>query len=366
MPPALFPTLRYVHTWIRGADDLVSDEITLDREGVPVPATVTLPRRRKEPLPAWIVLHGITRPGRAHAQLVRFTRALASTGGVVLVPEVPEWRALHLAPRLTAPTVRAAIAGLRELPAVRDAPLALVGFSFGAPQAIVASAAPEIRDELAGVVGFGGYCDLERTIRFQITGRHEWDGQRHRLRPDPYGRWIVAANYLTHIPEHRDAGDVADALRTLAALAGDAGVPSWDPRFDPDKDRLEEEIAPGRRALFRLFAPPSTREPDTDEGEAMASALAAAARTAEPRIEPARYVGEVRGPVHILHGRHDHLIPFTEACRLRESLPSGVTHRLTVTRLFGHSAQDPLPGLLEGVREGWAFLEALRRMVALV
>ena len=58
-------------------------------------------------------------------------------------------------------------------------------------------------------MGFGGYCDLERTLRFQFTGEHEWNGEAHSLRPDPYGRWIVGANYLTAVPGFEDSERVA-------------------------------------------------------------------------------------------------------------------------------------------------------------
>ena len=91
-------TLRYVRSWLTGRDDVREREIVVDRDGTPVPTTLLTPGSPAPNLPAWIILHGITRPGRAHRQLVRFTRALAETGCAVLVPEVPEWRALDLCP----------------------------------------------------------------------------------------------------------------------------------------------------------------------------------------------------------------------------------------------------------------------------
>ena len=209
MPAASARTFHYIRSWLTGRDDLVTAELTLDRDGVQVPATLVSPRASSGPLPAWVVLHGITRPGRDHAQLVRFTRAVAAGGCTVLIPEVPEWRELDLAPTLTLPTVLASVRTLEARASVAPERIGLVGFSFGAPQALAAAGHPDLRHRLAGVVGFGGYCDLERTILFQLTGRHEWEGREHFLRPDPYGRWIVAANYVTSVPGLEDAGDVA-------------------------------------------------------------------------------------------------------------------------------------------------------------
>ena len=176
MPGSPARTFHYIRSWLTGRDDLVSRELVLDRGGTQVPGTFLAPRGRRGPLPAWIVMHGITRPGREHAQLARFTRALAAGGCAVLLPEVPEWRRLDLAPTTTLPTVLAALRALESLEDVDAGRVGLAGFSFGSPQAIAASAHPDLRGRLAGVVGFGGYCDLERTVLFQLTGRHEWGG----------------------------------------------------------------------------------------------------------------------------------------------------------------------------------------------
>lgn len=360
-------TFHYIRSWLTGRDDLVSGELALDRDGTEVPATFILPRAYRRPLPAWIVLHGITRPGRAHAQLVRFTRAVAGGGCAVLVPEVPEWRKLELAPATTVPTIAASLRALEARDDVDGSRVGLAGFSFGSPQAIAASAHPDLRGRLAGVVGFGGYCDLERTVVFQMTGRHEWAGEEHHLRPDPYGRWIVAANYLTAIPGLEDCGLVADGLRRLAAAAGDWGVIAWDPVLDPVKDEVRSRLGSGRaRDVLELLAPEGGGDASGPEAEELAHALADAARRVDPAIEPGATLADAPGPVHLLHGLRDHLIPFTEMLRLAELLPDGAVRQATVTPLFAHSAQDPFPGLVEGARETTRFVRALSKLLAVV
>jgi len=367
MPTSPLRTFLYVRSWMTGRADVRTWDIVLDRDGVPVPATLVMPASAQAPVPAWVVLHGITRPGREHRQLVRFTHAVAEGGAAVLVPEVPEWRELDLAPRVTVPSILACLEALDGLPhLVAPRRVGLVGFSFGAPQVLRASVHPALRGRLAGVVGFGGYFDLERTLVFQFTGRHEWKGERHALRPDPYGRWIAGANYLTSVPGYADAGEVASGLRRLAAAAGDLGVVAWDARFDADKEAIRRTISPPRRPLFDLFAPASDRDPDPVAGEEMAHQLAAAARRAEPTIEPGPILGDLEGPVHLMHGRHDRLIPFSEMLRLVEALPEGVLANAVVTRLFAHSSRDPLPGWREGAREVTAFLKALSGLLGVV
>lgn len=358
-------TLRYARSWLSGEADVEIREIGLDRGDRRVPATLALPAGRPGPFPAWIVLHGVTRPGRGHPQLVRFVEAVAHAGSAVLVPEVPEWRDLSLAPHRTLPTVIGALEALERLPATPEPP-GLIGFSFGAPQAVALSGDAALDGKLAGVAGFGGYCDLERTLRFQLTGEHGWRGRRWRVRPDPYGRWIVAANYLPHVPGYGDAEDVAGALHRLAMEAGDRRVPSWDPVYDPLKARLRSGLGAARRELFDLFAPPSDRDVDPGEAEPMVRALAGTARELEPDIEPGPRLERVRTRVELLHGRGDRLIPFSESLRLRERLPERVAGGVTVTGLFAHSQGDALPPLVERFWEGLVFVRALRRVLGTV
>lgn len=366
MAPGMFRTARYARAWLTGRDRCVEEEVTLDRDGSKIRALLVHPGTQARKLPAWVVLHGITRRGTAHAQLGRFTRAIVSTGAVAIVPEVPEWSALSLSPELAIPTVKAGVAGLRDSHLARDAPVGVIGFSFGAPHALAATAHPDLERELAGAVSFGGYCDLRRTVRFLMTGRHEWNGRTYHLTPDPYGRWIVAANYLTKIDGFAGARDVAEALHTLAAHAGDVGVPSLDRRLDAKKEELRSTIAEERIWLWDLFAPASATVPDTRQAADVAEALVAAAARTDPGLEPIGQLAAVRHPVHLLHGRRDHLIPFSETLRMRAALRAAPRTRVTITRLFGHSAQDSFPSLLRALREVPVFAMALRRVLRLV
>ena len=355
---------RYARAWLAGPVSTAAEEATLDRAGTQVPATVVRPRAASSGLPAWIVLHGVTRAGRLHPQLVRFTHALVSSGAVAIVPEVPEWRELDFAPDVATPTVAAAATGLRETGWALDAPVSVIGFSFGAPHAIASAADPALAGAIARTVGFGGYCDVLATFRFMMTGLYERNGHRARERPDPYGRWIVAANYLADVPEHRDAGDVAEALRALAAHSGDVGAPAWDPVYEPVAAGLREGIAPERRALFDLFVQPGGGVADEAAAAEIAEKLAAAAERKHPLLDPRPRLARVERPVHVLHGHGDVLIPCSEAYELRRALPPDTPCDVTVTRLFGHTEQDPFSPL-HALREVPRFMRALSSMLGL-
>ncbi len=356
-------TVRYARSWKAGADVEVQ-ETEIERQGASVPATLVLPARRNGPLPGWIALGGVTRMGRFHPQLVRFANALASSGAAVLLPEIPEWRSLNVTPRVAAPTIRGSIDVLASRPEVRPGKFGLIGFSFGAPQIAIASAREDLADHIAGMVLFGGYCDLERTVSCQLTGDHEWDGIDYALSPDPYGRWVVASNHLTDVAGYEDARDVAAALHGLATAASDQRVSAWEPHHDKMIDEMRLALPSKRRALFDIFATPSTKKrPEREECLEVAKKLAEACRRVEPLLDPARDLSRVSHPTQLIHGRGDRLIPFTEGLRLLEGLPEAARRGLTVTGLFNHTADESPTNLPDRVRESATFFGALRGLI---
>lgn len=359
-------TIRALNSWVFGRSAVKEREMVLHRGDREVPATLTVPQGRERGLPGWMVLHGMTRPGRFHPTLLRFCRSLASAGTAVLVPEVPEWKDLRLKPELTLPTIRAGLRKMRGLEATNDGPYGLIGFSFGAPQIMIASAHDDIAEDVAGAVGFGGYCSIDRMVAFQMTGEFDWYGTTYHLRPDPYGRWIIAANHLVSIPEYQDAQDVADALCRLAMEAGERRILAWDPSYDGLKEALRSEVAPDRRWLFDVFAPPSNREPVPEQAKHIAKQLAVAAKKASPLLDPVPYLSRIRPSVHLLHGRNDHLIPYTETLRMATAFPQEKTVNTTITALLEHSGErSRLSSVGKEIREGAKLVRALSRVLTI-
>jgi pimeloyl-ACP methyl ester carboxylesterase len=360
-------TTRALGSWITGRSAVEEYETVLPRGDREVPASVTLPSGGGRNLPGWVVLHGVTRPGRFHPTLLRFVRALASSKAAVLVPQIPEWVDLRLEPERTLPSVRAALDGLRSLPNTSDGPYGLIGFSFGAPQVVVAATHQDVSDQLAGVIGFGGYCDIESMIRFQMTGRFTWGDAQHHLRPDPYGRWIMGGNHLTSIPDYENAQDVSDALWRLAVEAGERRILAWDPSYDTLKEQLREQVSRDRRELFDLFAPPSDREPAEAEAERITPLLTRATMEAAPLLDPLPFLNRVEIPVQLIHGRNDRVIPYTETLRMEAALPDKTRVDTTITSLMEHSEQGGrLASLRKEISESAKLLRTLGRLLGTV
>ncbi|MBM4184319.1 MAG: alpha/beta hydrolase [Gemmatimonadetes bacterium] len=356
-------TARYVRSWKSGGD-VTCEDVEFDRSGITLPATVVKPRAPRAPLAGWIALGGISRMGRQHPQLVRFANALASSGAVVVVPEIPEWRRLEMAPRVVAPTLRGCIDVLRTRKDVASERFGLIGFSFGAPQVAVAAAREDLANHIAGAALFGGYCSLERTMTCALTGEHEWDGVDHRLRPDPFGGWVVGSNYLTQVDGYEDADDVAAALHRLADASSGQRIPAWDPRHDGLIEELRAALPERRRDLFGLFAIPSHEtHAEPEQRRRMAMQLAETCRRAEPLLDPADDLARIQMPTRLLHGRGDRLIPFTEGHRLFHGLPESSRRGLTVTGLFHHTADSEPTGVVDHVFEQVKMLGAIRGLI---
>jgi pimeloyl-ACP methyl ester carboxylesterase len=362
-------TIGFLREYLRPRSHAVQvSELLYHREGKPLPATLYRPASGQRRLPAWVLLHGLTCSGRQHPSLDRFARAVAASGAVVLVPEVPEWCQLQVAAAVTGPTILGAAQLLAGLEDVDPDRIGVIGFSFGATQALVAATEPGIETHVRGIAAWGGYCDLHSLFVFGITGEHELDGVRYRLDPDPYGRWIMGANYLTGIPGYEDHRELAEALRRLAVEAGTRRTHAWDPAFDPVKAKLREALPAAQRTTFDIFAPPAGRQPpDLEHARALALELADAALRAEPLLDPRPALPCLGVRTLVAHGRDDRLVPFTEGLRLARALPADQARGTTVTSLFAHSGgADRQLGPLGLGREAWRFVRLLQRILTLV
>lgn len=351
---------RFVRGFVRPDPELAEEQVRLQSGAREVEGTLYRPAGGR-PAPAWVVLHGVTVPGRRHPSLVRFARALAAAGHVVLLPDVPVWRALEMHPAAAGDAIAGADDYLATRPDVLPGPVNVVGFSVGATQALIAAAEPRLRERVDRVVGFGGYCDLKRTLVCMCTGEHEWRGTRHRVQPDPYGRWLIAGAYLTRVPGFERMDAVAAGLRRLGREAGVRGVAAWADVYDELKLVIRRTLSPAERAPWDLLAPPAGRPPaDVHAARELALWLTDAALAADPRLDPRPALPSVRARVVLAHGRDDRLIPFTETLRLREALPPALPAFHAVTALFAHSGTGAGLHPLRTAAEAAAFLRLLR------
>ena len=355
-------TAGFLRTFLRDAPAAGTreEEITIRVGDEEREATLFLPPGRG-PHPGWVVLQGLTVHGRRHPSMRRFVHALAGSGAAVLVPEVPAWSRLEIDVTEARRTLAAGVLHLSERPEVHPGGVGAIGFSFGATQAVMAAADPAVHGKLKVVLGFGGYGELARVLRFLFAGEHEWNGARYTLDPDPYGRWIVVGNFITWIPgfEHMEA--LGRAARELAVHAGEFKAWAWDPVYDTKKAELRARLAPDEQRVWDVIAAPAAARIDVDAARELAAAFADAALTKDPGLDPRPRLGGIRSRVILTHGRQDRLIPFTETLRLTAMMPANVDVSSTVTGLFAHSAAGKMRHPIAWARETGRFVGLLDR-----
>lgn len=357
MTPA---TARFLAAYLRGGKGPFSlAEPHVEVAGEPRAASLYLPADRA-PAPGWVVLHGLTVPGRHHAGMTRFVRSLAASGAAVLVPDVPSWRNLRLDLAAARETLAAGIHFLAAHPRVAADRIGAVGFSFGATQTLATAGDPRLRDDLAGIVAFGGYCDPARMLRALFTGEHEWQGRHGRVDPDPYGRWIVAGNYLTRVPGFEHMHALQEASHALALESGRHGAQAWLPVYDAVKRSLRERLGTEEREIWDLLMPQTDATPDPEAVAAIADRFAASIPAREPEMDPRPRLPGVRARVVLSHGRADRLIPYTETLRLSAAMPAEARATTIITGLFAHSTHSGLHPVAR-IRESLGFVRLLDR-----
>jgi hypothetical protein len=243
---------------------------------------------------ALLLVHGLSRAGRRHPELVRLARLLARHRCLVLVPHFEAMAAFRLSGREIV-EVGAAIDALRAL----GGPVGVVGFSFGAGPALLAAAdAPD----LVLSASFGGYADLRDVVVYLTTGVHTLDGRRYVQPPEEYNRWKLLALLAAFTEDERDRRGLHDiAARKLA---------------DPGADTRALETGLGAHGRGILALVQNRRE---DAVASLLAALPRSARLAMEELSPLAIVPRLPGRLVIAHGAGDATIPFTESLRLAQA-----------------------------------------------
>ena len=290
----------------------VREDIVLETGGRTIPADVYRPEK---PRAALLLVHGLSRAGRRHAELVRLAGLLARHGQLVLVPEFAGLAAF----RLDGSEVEEVRGALRYL--IAQSPAAgVAGFSFGAGPALLAAAS---YPDLALVGSFGGYADLRNVITYVTTGVHTFGGERHVQRQQEYNRWKLLALLVGFVDGERDRA----LLETIARRKLD------DPAIDTAD--LEAQLARPGRAVLTLV-----RNRHESAVAALLDDLSPRTREAIAALSPLPVVPRLTARVLIAHGMADDSIPFTESLRL--AVAASDHAQLALLHTFHHTGAQPL------------------------
>jgi hypothetical protein len=317
--------LPATETWLAPVQaQPLHQEITIASAGRRIAADLYQPAH---PRAALVIVHGLSRAGRRHPEIVRLARLLSQRGQVVVVPQVPGLAEFAL----TGTEVEDLGAVLRAV-AARGQATGIVGFSFGAGPALLAAA--DVGD--VRVVGsFGGYADLINVIRYITTGVHTFHGHRYHQRQEEYNRWKLLALLSGLVPDEADRRTLgAIAARRLANPADDTG-------------ELEARLATSGRGVLRL-----AQNRDEAAVDRLVAALSPETRAMLARLSPQSSVPRLGDRLLIAHGQADDSIPFTESLRLGEA--AGGRARVAILHTFHHTGPQPVwTSLAQRVADGW-------------
>lgn len=253
-----------------------------------------------------ILVPGLAVAGKNDPRLVALARTLARVDFMVLIPDVPGFRAY----RMGSEDVEVLVAAIQALEAAPEMqarpPMGIGAFSFAVGPALIAALDTRVAERVDFIVAVGGYQDLRRLIAYYTTGAQRDD----RDTPTPYdkGKWIFALGVSEKLPDTSDRLAIqAVARRAIYANAGESDVPA------------PASLSPGGAALLELLT-----NTTPERVPALLARLPATLRAEITALNPAEQpMDGLRGHLLLLHGRSDNVIPYTESVALAESVPAG-------------------------------------------
>ncbi|MEA3278342.1 MAG: alpha/beta hydrolase [Pseudomonadota bacterium] len=254
-----------------------------------------------------VLVPGVAARGKDDPRLVSFATTLARTRFLVLVPNLPNLRALRVRAE-DAQGVADAFSHLLARPEFPTGGRAGIGaFSYAVGPAVLAALEPAIRERVDFVLGVGGYYDLEQVITFFTTGYFQQNGKWQYLEPNRYGKWVFVLGNAERLSDPRDRS----AFRAMAERRLN----------DPQAriDDLSRRLTPKGRALLALL-----ENRDRERTTVLIARLPAGIRVELDALNLAnKDLSRLRARLILPHGTDDAIIPYTESMALAAALPPG-------------------------------------------
>ncbi len=279
-----------------------------------------------------LLVPGVHAAGIAEPRLVGFARDIASMGHPVVTAQLDDLTRYQITARTTDMIEDAASWLLSPAAPMRDGAIGMMGISFGGGLTLVAAGRPALRDRVAFAMSFGGHGDLPRTLRYLCTGIQP-DGA-HRP-PHDYGVAIILLGVADQVVPAAQVEPLRTAILTFLEAS----------RLDlVDKAASAREFEDARQLAGALPEPARTLMAyvNARDVEHLGPILLphVSAMGGDPALSPARSPTPA-GPVYLLHGSDDNVIPSVETTLLaRELRGQGVRVHELETPLITHAEVD--------------------------
>ena len=316
--------------------DLPGASLVARRAGAPsthdeviagVPATTVCPAGRG-PWPAVVFMNGATPDGRTHPMVLRLSVALARTGHLVFIPDLPGVAGGELSPVTLATSIGFTQAAVR-MPDAAHNRVALAGVSIGGSLALLCAADSRIAGHVSTVVCIAPYSDLEKVMLLATTGSYPFGDGAGSYPVPPYLAVGLARSLAAMLPSSLATAALCEELRGI------------DPSSETALEFREGAFRAAGAEALTLFELLSNRDPKRF-GELYA-ALPEHIRSTVTDLSPLRHAASLRAPVEIATAPRDRYFPVAESRALVAASPRV---RLTVTSLLAHATPRLSPRYL--------------------
>lgn len=248
---------------------------------------------------AVILAAGLSEQGCYHPRLRALARLLADKGLLVITPDIREFREFKIA----AEPIDQMVFWHRQIPTLEGSEqirkIGMAGISYSGTLALIAATRPEIRDNVAFVIGIGPYYSLLRCTREWFAAGEPGEGNGY-YPTRFYAKWIIMRAALDMLPRPEDRRFLDRALHSLLLAQK---VPAAPPDLTPEGLRWYELaiIKPGRT--------------DAKLSAAIERHLTASIYA---QLDPGTALRNLRSPLFLIHGAYDDLIPPRESMEFRQ------------------------------------------------
>ena len=269
------------------------------------------------PLAGIVLVPGAAVHGRNDPRLVAFATTLARSRFLVLVPDIPNLRALKVQAK-DSQYVADAFSHLVSRTELPDQGRAGIGaFSYAVGPAVLAALDPGIRERVDFLLGVGGYHDLQQVVTFFTTGYFRKDGQWQYLEPNRYGKWVFVSGNTDRLADPVDRS----AFRRMADRMVE----------DPQAaiDDLSDQLTPEGQSLLDLL-----QNRDPARSPALLARLPSGIRAELDALNLAtRDLSLLKAHLILVHGTDDQIIPYTESLALAAAVPPGQSELILIDGL---------------------------------
>jgi pimeloyl-ACP methyl ester carboxylesterase len=292
-----------------------------------VPVTIVRPAGAP-PWPAMVFMNGATPDGRTHPMVLRLSIALARTGRLVFIPDLPGIAGGELSPA----TLASATAFAHDAAAAPEAAeqrVALVGVSIGATLALLVAADSEVADHVSAIVGVAPYSDLAKVMLLATTDTYRDNGEVLPYPVPPYLAVGLARSLAAMLPPTAATAALCDDLRNI------------DPASAAALEFPEHSFRAAGDEAMTLLHLLTNRDPARFDD--LYAALPAQIRNTAQDLSPLHVAPRLRAPVEIATAPRDTYFPVAESRALVAASPCV---RLTVTSLLAHATPRLSPRYL--------------------